>query len=126
FLGFWVGEIAKAVHPDEACIFRQDGERWIRIAGQEEITAPQALTETVLANALGSAEPLSVEALGRHDIPFVLGRFSGREGWRGVLGIWGSRGGQSRRIRRAGAFAAAIGRSATVFRRCENGREQAI
>ena len=30
-LQFWVEEIADAVHPDEACVFRQDGERWIRI-----------------------------------------------------------------------------------------------
>jgi len=125
-LQFWVEEIADAVHPDEACVFRQDGERWIRIVADPEVTAPQALTETVLANSLVSAEPVSVEALTRRDVPFVLSRFSGREGWRGVLGIWGSRGGQARRIHRAGAFAAAIGRSATLFRRCEIGREQAI
>lgn len=125
-LQFWVEEIAEAVRPDEACVFRQEGDRWLRIFAEGEITAPQALTEAVLASALVSAEPVSIEALTRRDVPFVLARFSGREGWRGVLGIWGSRGGHVRRIHRAGAFAAAIGRSATLFRRCEMGREQAI
>jgi signal transduction histidine kinase len=125
-LQFWIAEAAEAVRPDEARIFRQDGDRWIRIFAEDHGSEPQALTEAVLAQALGSAEPVAVGALGRRDVPFVLARFSGREGWRGVLGIWGSGGGQPRRLRRAGALAAAIGRSATLFRRCEIGREQAI
>ena len=126
-LKFWIEEVAHAVRPDEACIFRQDGDRWIRIFAEGHGSEPQALTEAVLAQALGSAEPVPVGALGKRDVPFVLARFSGREGWRGVLGIWGTGGGgQARRLRRAGALAAAIGRSATLFRRCEIGREQAI
>ncbi|MEO8431541.1 MAG: ATP-binding protein [Acidobacteriota bacterium] len=126
-LDFWAREIADEVRPDGAALFLLEGHRWIRTLPEDPASDPPALNDASLVRAAASAEPVRMRALTASEPEVVLARYSARDGWRGVLAIWGSRRRGSRaRIRRAAWFASAVGRTASVLRKAETGREQAI